>query len=222
MRTRKKGEPIVGKRARSRRRRGKTSVRDANTSDLLTMLSQHGFAPAGFFSPKDREVVLFPEGDDESGSVREHELIHSDQLRDYDPVMGGFSRVQDGTTRRSARRFGRIAKRRTKKGANYGKMARYATNQTMSGDLSKATKAQRKSGMLEYEAIIGSAVKTAMNKIDFNKGYDAIVDQMKAADFSQNRNATHLRNIMTDPALNPRQKKLLLKSIQSKLRYYSK
>ena len=186
------------------------------------MLSQHGFYPAGFFSPEKREVVLFPEGDDESGSVREHEMIHSDQMRNFDPEMGPYYRVQDGTTRRSARRFGRIAKRRTKKGASYGKTARYATNQTLTGDLSKANRFERGLGMLEYDAIIGSAVKTAMNKIDFNKGYDAIVDQMNAADFSQNRNATHLRNIMTDPALNPRQKKLLLKSIQSKLRYYSK
>ena len=177
------------------RRRAKTTVREATSADLLKMLSQNGHVPAGFFDPKERDVVLFPGADD---SVREHEMYHSEQ-------SGLFGLRADRKNRRTARKISNMM------------------DQQVYDDLDKdgfSPLMYMIDDPLEFEAIVRSAMNSPEAKdVDFDQSFDEISEDLNAIPREEtNTNIRLLRTAMTEGSLNKRQKELFLKALRANLR----
>lgn len=191
--------PIIGKEARARRRRGRTQVRDARTEDLLRVLAERDSMPAGFFNPDTSEVVMFPGADD---SVREHEMIHSEQFGPLRNLLGFNPRVQDRQTRRAVR----------------------GITKAMDTDAFKDTEGFSPlqymiENPIEFEAIVRSAVTSPeAQRLNFRGDFDDILESLSSIPRDQsNTNLRLLASAMSEGNFDDRQKDLFLKAIRSNL-----
>ena len=189
------------KERRAQRRRSRTTVRDAKTKDLLNVLAAQGEVPSGFFQPRGREAVMFPGADD---SVREHELVHSEQ---YGPLRAllDLGRVQDRDTRRSMRA---ITKGMAQEDYDALDDEGFSPLKYMMDDPK------------EFEAILRSSVNSPEAEgVDFDQDFDSIVESLKSMpEEDTNTNIRLLRKAMSEGNLSEEQKDLFLRAIRSNLR----
>jgi len=192
-------KPIIGKEARALRRRGRTQVRDAKTEDLLRMLSERGFVPAGFFNPNSRDVVVFPGSDD---SVLEHEMIHSEQYGPLLTALGFNPRIQDRQTRKAVRGINKAMDKDAFKDVEGFSPLQYMLENP-----------------IEFEAILRSAVTSPeAQAIDFQGDFDDISQSLSSLPRDQsNTNLRLLSSAMSQSDFDDRQKDLFLRAIRSNL-----
>ena len=187
---------------RHRKRRENTNVRKAKTRDLLNMLHQYGFKPAGMFDPNTRDVVMFPGADD---SVLEHEMTHAQQYGPIAQKLGFEPRAQDRRTRRAASVVGRRMSQETYDGLSKDGFSplKYMVDDPK-----------------EFEAIVSSAMKSPEAEgIDFSKSFDEVRSDLDALPREKtNTNLRLLRKAMSEGNLDKKQKRLFLKALRSNLR----
>lgn len=189
------------KERRAQRRRSRATVRDAQAKDLLNVLAAQGKVPSGYFQPRGREAVLFPGADD---SVREHELVHSEQ---YGPLRAllNMGRVQDKDTRRSMRAITRGMEQE-----DYDSLDEegFSPLKYMIDDPK------------EFEAILRSSVNSPEAQgVDFNQDFDSILESLSSMpEEDTNTNIRLLRAAMGEGNLSEEQKDLFLRAIRSNLR----
>lgn len=189
------------KEKRAQRRRSKATVRDAKTKDLLNVLTAQGSVPSGFFQPRGREVVLFPGSDD---SVREHEMVHSEQFGPLRALLDQ-GRVQDRDTRRAMRGITRGMSQEDYESLGGGEFSplKYMVDDPK-----------------EFEAILRSGLSSPEAQgIDFNQDFDSILESLRSIpEEDTNTNIRLLRTAMGEGNLSQKQKDLFLKAIRSNLR----
>jgi len=189
------------KERRAQRRRSRATVREAQTKDLLNVLAAQGDVLSGFFQPRGREAVLFPGADD---SVREHEMVHSEQ---YGPLRAllDLGRVQDRDTRRSMRG---ITKGMAQEDYNSLDEEGFSPLKYMMDDPK------------EFEAILRSSVNSPEAQgVDFNQDFDSILESLSSMpEQGTNTNIRLLRKAMSEGDLSEEQKDLFLRAIRSNLR----
>lgn len=189
------------KERRAQRRRSRATVRDAQTKDLLNVLAAQGEVPSGFFQPRGREAVMFPGADD---SVREHELVHSEQ---YGPLRAllDLGRVQDRDTRRSMKA---ITKGMAQEDYDALDDEGFSPLKYMMDDPK------------EFEAILRSSVNSPEAQgVDFSQDFDSILESLSSMpEEDTNTNIRLLRAAMGEGNLSEEQKDLFLRAIRSNLR----